>query len=283
MPSQVFMFSSAVENGAINKSADGSYYSIQFTNPLFLPEEAINPQIAVIGANIWNNSPNISVVLNNNKFTIQDVNGVHTVTVPDGNYDIDSLDQTLEILFSSQENALGNRLYYPYNQYFRILGNNATQKINIEVFYAQNADQQILWDQSTSRNILGFESNSPTTPSIPQQASNPSWMIAPNIAKFNAYNSFVIHSDLVLTGIQLNNNFYNIISIIPITATTGTLNIFEAHDPYPFSVINNLVGINNARYNASFWLTDEKNKPLFQSENWDIVVLMTYELPGTTE
>ena len=279
MPSQVFMFSSATENGAINKSSDGSYFSIQFTNPLFLPEDAINPQIAVIAANIWNNSPNISKALNNNTFTIQDVNGVHTVTVPDGNYDVESLDQTLEILFSSQANAGGNRTFFPYNQYFRILGNNATQKINIEVFYAEGANQQILWDQSTIRNILGFEEKSPTTPQIQPQAGNPSWMIAPNIAKFNAYNSYVIHSDLVLTGIQLNNNFYNIISIIPITATTGTLNIFEAHDPYPFSVINNLVGINNARYSAAFWITDEKNKALYQSENWDIVVLMTYELP----
>jgi hypothetical protein len=245
-----------------------------------MPDEATNCQIAVIAADIWNNSPNISSKLGNNTMSIEDsVNGIVSVVIPDGNYDVESLDQMLSVLYSSATNGFGNRLFYPYSQYYRITGNNATQKINIEVYEAPLASQKILWNQSTIRNILGFNSDSPTVPPVLPQVGAPSFMVAPNIAKFNAYNSFVVHSDLVHSGIQLNNNYYNIISLIPITAATGTLNVYSASYPYVFSGVGNLVGQMNARYNANFWLTDEKNIPLTMSENWDIVVQITYDMP----
>ena len=128
------------------------------------------------------------------------------------------------------------------------------------------------------KKILGFNEDSPTTPLIAPQIGGSSWMVAPNIAKFNSYNSKIIHSDLVNSGIQLNNNFYQIISMIPITSESGSLNIYEAHDPYPFSTCRNLIGENNCKYQSSFWVTDEKNIPLQQSENWNIVVMISYDL-----
>ena len=43
MPSEAFIISSAVENGATNKSSDGSAFEVQFTRPLFLPPNAYKP------------------------------------------------------------------------------------------------------------------------------------------------------------------------------------------------------------------------------------------------
>ena len=45
LKSQGYMFSSSSLNGAINKSANNDKLSVAFTNPLFLPENAINPRI----------------------------------------------------------------------------------------------------------------------------------------------------------------------------------------------------------------------------------------------
>ena len=67
-PSEAFIISSAVENGATNKSSDGSSFELQFTRPLFLPSNAYNAKLEVIQANIWNKSPNIS----QNTFTLKD-------------------------------------------------------------------------------------------------------------------------------------------------------------------------------------------------------------------
>ncbi len=49
--------------------------SVAFTNPLFLPENATNARIELIGSQIWNNSPNITSA--NNRFAIKDPNGKH--------------------------------------------------------------------------------------------------------------------------------------------------------------------------------------------------------------
>ena len=45
MPSEVYIFSSDERNGATNISPDGSQFSIQFTNALFLPSNAYNAKL----------------------------------------------------------------------------------------------------------------------------------------------------------------------------------------------------------------------------------------------
>lgn len=276
MPSETFIFSSSIENGALNKSSDGSKFTINFDSPLFIPENAVNPKLAVISANIWNNSPNISALLNNNKFEIKDSQGTYSVTVPDGNYDIDTLNQTLGTSF---DNLTPVRPFFPFSNYFAITGNNATQRVNIEFKYASSsADQQIIWANTTMRDLLGFDATSPTVPPLAPNPSHNTFLIAPSPARFNSYNSFIIHSSLVNNGIQLNNNFFNIISVIPITAPTGTLNIYQAQEPYNFSICTNLVGELNRKYSADFSLTDETNQPLNTSgEDYDFIILLSWE------
>ena len=40
-------------NGAINRSADGSSFEVQFQDPLLIPSNAINPTLDVEESNIW--------------------------------------------------------------------------------------------------------------------------------------------------------------------------------------------------------------------------------------
>ena len=85
LKSEVFIFSSSSENGALNKSQNNDEFSVQLTNPIFLPENAINPRLEIVTANIWNSSPNITSL--NNKFVIKDPNGTHILYLEQGLYD----------------------------------------------------------------------------------------------------------------------------------------------------------------------------------------------------
>ena len=275
MPSEVYIFSSDERNGATNISPDGSQFSIQFTNPLFLPSNAYNAKLEVIQADIWNVSPNVSEALDNNTFTIKDENGIHTVVLDDGLYDVDTVYNSLALKF---DNLTVNRPSFPFKDYFSFEGNEATNRMYI-VFKAvasSHVDVEILWAESTLRLLMGFHEDSPTQPFSSSDTHDHS-LIAPNAAKFNAYNSFVIHSDIVNTGIQLNNNFDNIIGQIQITKDPGELESFRATQPNIFALCNNLIGTQNGRYQATFTLTSETGINLdMRGEAWTIICLFSW-------
>ena len=274
MPAACYIFSSNPDNGAINRTPDGSRFSISLTNPLYLPENAYNAKLEVIQANIWNNSPNISQSLGNNEFTIYDDIGSYTATVSDGLYDVDTLYDSLAVIF---DNMQGTRPQAPFKDIFDFQGNESTNRLSIVFKYSAAYVYHIDWYMSTMREILGFNINSPSEPVIPPNASHNTSITAPDASIFNAYNSFVIHTDLVNTGIQLNNNFSQIICQLPITSNPGELETYKSSEPNIFSLCNELIGLRSAKYNVSFWLTSETNVPLdTRGEYYDLVLQISW-------
>lgn len=271
MPSECFIFSSDSKNGAFNKSVDGSRFSIQMNEPFFLPPNAYNARLSVIQASIWNNSPNISSALNNNKFVLYDSNGTHTVYVQDGLYDIDSLYSQLAFQF---DNLQFNRPFFPFREYFSFSGNESTNRLYITYLNSgQTGAPEIKWADSTITATLGFLPSSPTKPSNPYTPSHEFSLESPNTPRFNAYNSFVLHSDLVNAGIRINDSFDQIIAQIPITSNVGELTMFKATAPQVACLCNNLIGPQSARWNFEFWLTSETGVPLdTRGENYDFIV-----------
>ena len=281
MPSETFIFSSNPDNGATDITNNGSKFSVQFVNPLFLPANAYNAKLEVIQANIWNMSPNVSQALGNNTFTITDKDGAvtnkHTVVLADGLYDIDSIYDSLAYAF---DNLPTNRPRYPFKDYFLIDGNQAINRLFI-TFRNNTAtsgnEVNIIWEESSLRTLLGFDENSPTKPSQPSNASHEYSLVAPNASLFNNYNSFMIHTDLVSQGIQLNNLFDNVVAQIQITEDPGGLERFRAVSPNMFAIVNNLIGSQNARYRATFWLTSETGVALdMRGEYYDFCILISW-------
>jgi hypothetical protein len=157
------MFSSSVANGALNKSANNDKFSVAFTNPLFLPKSVTNARIELIGSQIWNNSPNITSA--NNRFTIKDPNGIHTILIEPGLYDYTSLFNQIAL---QMDNKLTQPiLYWRFGDMFSFVGNYSTQKLSITYLYLNNAGLntvEIVWNDSTITTLLGFTSLSPTRP-----------------------------------------------------------------------------------------------------------------------
>src|SRR5690348_11591732 len=63
---QSFTFSSDTKVGAENVSTDGSVFQVTMDNPIMIPKSAIDCNVGVLQAEIWNNSPNISASFGNN-------------------------------------------------------------------------------------------------------------------------------------------------------------------------------------------------------------------------
>lgn len=275
MPSECFLFSSNPANGASNISNDGSRFTVQFNDPFFLPSNAYNCQLSIIQANIWNVSPNISQQLNNNTLQISDSNGIHTVDIEDGLYDIDTLYNELAYKF---DNLHPLRPAFPFKDMVYIYGNESTNRMYIEFKYnASVAGLQFIWANSDIRDVMGFTAGAPTSPPVLSTPDNSYSLVSDDFPKFNQYNSFVIHSNIVNQGIRLNSSYDNIVAQIPIRASVGELDSFRAQEPTVFSLCNNLVGPQAQRWSIDWWLTSETGIPLEQrGEYWDFVMLITW-------
>ena len=275
MPSENFIFSSNPANGAVNRSADGSRFTIQFSDPFFLPDNSYNSKCSIIQSNIWNVSPNISPALQNNILQVSDNNGVHTIQIETGLYDLDTLATQIA---HQVDNIPINRPAFPFRDMVNITGNESTNRLYIEFKYnATLANLQFIWQNSTVRDLMGFNATSLTRPTNPSTATTSFTLVSEDFPKFNQYNSFVIHSTLVNQGIRLNNSYDSILCQIPIRASVGELDSFRSQEPSVFSLCNNLIGTQSQIWSVDFWLTSETNIPLDQrGEYWDFVLLLSW-------
>ena len=276
LKSEVFIFSSSLENGALNKSTNNDEFSVQLTSPIFLPEFAQNARLEIVTANIWNNSPNITSL--NNKFVIKDPNGIHTIYIESGLYDYESLFSQMALQFNNKDTE--PNLYWRFEDMFKFVGNYSTQKLSIEFLYLTNAGLntiEIIWNQSTITSLLGFTNSSLTRPVKLSTPSVNYSITSDTYAKFNTYNSFLIQSDIVSAGIAINNNYNNIIGQVPIPPDSlGTLINFEAGPKNIFAMCSNLVGIQNAKYQIRFKVTDENNGNLIFPDDFTFCVMISW-------
>lgn len=79
VPQEITMIvSSDPNNGAVNRSADGSYFEVQLQDGLSLPAEALNPTLCVEEATVWWTVPNI-ITGQNDKMYITGTPATETV------------------------------------------------------------------------------------------------------------------------------------------------------------------------------------------------------------
>jgi hypothetical protein len=167
-----------------------------------------------------------------------------------------------------------------FESVFKFIPNYSTQKLTIEFEYLDNAtlnQVQILWNESTITELLGFTASSPTRPTkVSTQFVNYS-ITGDTYAKFNAYNSFLIESDLVGDGLAINNSYSQIIGQIPIPPdSVGSLISYQATVPNMFALCPNLVGQNGAKYQANFRIRDENSQPLIMPDDWFLTIMLSW-------
>jgi hypothetical protein len=254
-------FSSDEANGALNKSSDGSTFSVQLNNPIAIPKEAIYCTLEVTAATIWNNSPNISTAIGNNTLSFEYLAASHTITIPDGLYGIDELATRIQ----REIVALG----LPADM-FVFSADDSTQKVIVSFTYANT---RLDFTQPNScRVILGFDARDAPVFSQPAGYSEES----DTTANFNRVNNYLIKSDIISNGISVNAISDSIIADILITSSPGDQIVYTPYNP-PRANADEL--INHSKSSLTFRLTDQVGRPAETlGENWGFTCVLRYVL-----
>jgi hypothetical protein len=265
-----YLFSSAVENGAENVSADGSKFSIVLSTPIQIPKASMYCYLSVTQANIWNTSPNIAVAFANNKFEFTTTNvgnpGTHNITIPDGLYSVSALNGFLSTTFVN--------LLLP-NNLISLSGDSATGKTILT--FLEAGDSVDFTVVNSVREVLGFDSR--ISPLAPQAAGFSDF--SDNIGVFNRVNSYLITSNMISNGIPLNGGGAGILASVPIDENPGSQISYSPDNPISIDA-SELIG--NSKLNLNFSLKDQelRNTPT-AGEDWSFVVSIKYGVLMTTD
>lgn len=268
------LISSDEKQGALNKSADGSQFSLQLDGDgISLPRDAHNITVQVNQSTVWWTVPNILTGVNDMMYIFGDLAGGGTqlfpIQIPQGLYDVGGLNDAIhsQLEIAGAKTTTGTGLNLPL---INLRGDSNTQKIIIRFNYPNVTVDFTQGD--TPREILGFNANI-----YGPYAAAPIDVLAENVAYFNQVNYFLIHSDLVNEGIRFNNRFNQTISQVLIDVAPGSQIVNQPFNPVKSSATH----LRNARRsNLKFWLTDDQQRPVNTGgETWSAQVVIKYQRP----
>ena len=248
-------------------SNDGSTLTLSLDNPIGIPASAVNATVEVQQANIWHTSPNISELKKNNQFNYS-IKGVaqDPITIEEGLYSLESLSSYLSRVFVNrgQDSTL-----------VKFLGNNTTQRSILILKAFVNVD---FTGENSVGGILGFDAVK--VPFFGQIDMDGYSHEGDSVATFNETNSFAVKSDLVSTGVPVNNTGLNLLAVIPITSKVGYQNHYTPNHPIKVDA-RELRG--KSRGNFYIQIANEKGHALPQNEPWSILVVFKYSILLTNE
>lgn len=267
-----FSVSSDPNLGARNVGNNGSTFEVLFNPALTVPEEAVNVKVSVERATVWYTFPNISASLGNNKFYVNEGATNYILTIPDGLYSLDQLEQSIV-----NEGTNAGITNSP-NPFIQLTGNQATQRVEITFGYDNIS---VDWNADSPYVILGFTQGTTTGPTsaLPVPPADPLdyQYTADTVAGFNQVNEIFIKSDLVNDGIPLNNKFDGVLTNIQLDVPPGSQQTYQPFRPLYCSGES----LKSAsRSNVRFFLTDEEGNFLdTASEYYTLTIRISYDLP----
>jgi hypothetical protein len=232
--------------GALNKTTDGSTFSVQFNQPILIPKNAINPTLDVEESAVWFSTPNIfdgsTGETPNNTFRVNDITNTYDLTIPQGVYDIPAIKTAINDAYTDASGITSEFL-----QVLRL--NEATGKTELAVGLGVGYIEFV--SPNSIATILGFLEDTQYT----QGGGATSILyVSPNIPQVNSVNFYLIQCDIVDRGIRFNNNYNQIIETILIDVAPGEQILTRPYHP-PTSMIENIVGNSITKIRVSL-LTD---------------------------
>ena len=259
--------SSSTENGASNRSIDGSSFKVSLNDALHIPSDAKNITLSVVKAVIWNTTPNFKI--SNNQIYIKgpDVNDLDieaVITLPVGLYDVTMFKSAL---LAQLLNAGFKQSPTPI---LDITADYATSKLSFTLNYTsvEFSFEVGVGVTNPMNEILGYDLATYTTTTAPFIVT------APLVAKFNQLNSILVISNLCDNGFAINHVESNICAQILIDVPPGSQIIYEPFNPTQVEA-SNLQGRYLKEFNCQ--VTDEKLVPIdTNSEDYTVLFKISY-------
>ena len=258
------LFSSDPLVGAEGVSADGSSYSTTLDTPFVIPASAMSCSAGVIAASIWNSSPNVSAAFSNNTLSFVTTvapAGAYTIPIEQGLYSLDALGSYISI-------ELQNRGLPP--DLIQFSPNNATQRVGITLSTA--GDSVLIGAAGSVGQILGWPTGSPAIVAPVAGFTQ----FGPLEASLNRVNSYIIQSDFVTTGVQLNGSSRSILASVPINVGPGRQINFQPSQVQFFDA-SELIG--RPKQFVRLSLVDQDLRPTPTSgDTWSVTLLVKYSI-----
>lgn len=244
------LFSSDPANGATGTTAKGDQFEVNYEEPIKFPDHATQATVSLMDAVVWFSTPNVDETNNTLRVTGPTVGEPPlffdwTITIPKGLYDVTGLAAAIT-------RELSTAVPIPKNDPLPLItltADAATSKIVITLNY-QGVEVDFNVPNSLG-NLLGFGTsliNNPTAEPLP--------VTAPDVARFNTINSYLLHCDLVDKGLRLNNTYSHVIGQVLIDVKPNKQIIYQPQNP-PVVSAAQLIGASRTRIKA--WLTNENN------------------------
>ena len=252
-------FSSALENGAQNRSADGSQFSVTLQTPLSVPPGALDAEIGCLSESLWYTTANISADFGNSQFTYRTTfspPGIFVIDIAQGLYSLSALGQYLS-------NEFVNR-GHPANL-IMLSAADASQKTVLTI--NKPGDGVDFAVAGSVGPLLGFPPVSYTATVASQNFTSP------GVAAFNRVDSYLIRSSIVVGGLPVNANTTGVIASIAITVSPGSQIVYE---PTNITWVSATDLIGRGRQNIDFALVDQLGRPTPTSETYSIVLMLRW-------
>ena len=241
------LLSSNPINGATQIDKNGSRFTVVFTRPLIVPNEAKYCWLTVEQSTVIFNTPNILVDVNDKMLVEFDdgfIQATYNIVIEKGLYDLDHLNSSIQQQLSNL-GALSDAI--------TIIPDTATQKVVIKFRQYYQIDFTI---NESFREILGF--NSRIAPVGGFAPTDNFYENGDNIAAFNTILYYLIHSDLASGhGLRLNSNYAEIIQQVPIADVNAGSQI--SYEPQNLQKIPCMNLIGQQLREIHCWLTDDQN------------------------
>lgn len=240
-----------------------NFFSIRLTNPIDIPVDALDCELALHSATIWNSSPNIVTAVNKLYIIYNSAN--YVLTIPQGLYSLDHLQVVVaELLVQTSLPA----------DLFVLTGSETTQKIKIQYNYL---NCQIDFTHLDSiYDLLGFNKRISPVGLVDQLTK---FDIGENTANFNQVNGYyIICETLVNNGVSVNSSSYSILGQIPITSPPNSIINYETTTPL-FISCDHLIG--KQIYDLDFRIISTDLKQVTIPEHWQFTLKIVKEIPNS--
>lgn len=262
-----FLFDSNPNSGAVNRSALGSTFTIDFDTPLIIPKNASNINVKIINATVWFVTPNVTT--DNNIFVIF-YNGVrYAIAIPTGLYNTTTLSNKIATqlhlinpnlprdLIELQEDTAESKVIIKFNYYNIIIDFTVPNSIN---------------------EILGFNAEVITGYTDALDGPLPFYLIGDNVAQFNQTSYYLIKcSSLLNRGLYINGKYRGVLAKIDVDVDVNSKIIY---DPNQTALIpaEEIKGIDLS--SLTFQLTDQNDELVdTRGEDFSITFEIQYDLP----
>lgn len=264
------LLSSSESNGAVNKTADGSEFTVNLDDEnIVIPEDALDCNIWVQDAEYFFTFPNILTGVND-LITITYLNApnpilTYNLVIPQGLYSINDLDEAIQVL-------LLNQVGYPEaTPLIELLGQDATQKVLIK--YNYDGVRVNLNGAQTFRDIIGFEAG--LYPAAGVSTAN-TYDTAQNVAAFNTLKYVLFSCDLCDNGFANNTKYDFYVARSLIDKDVGQQITYTPPLKQKLSAVN-LIGKKLSRTRIKL-LDDLGNDVNTNNETYSIHVIIEYQI-----